>query len=236
VTVHARPDRLTRRELLAVAGAGVLAAVTGACVPDDAADSAATAVPDDATLTLVVLGDSLTHPLGTGGDADWLRWADPDRRFELLANAGIPGERTDQVLARVERDVVARRPAWVTVLAGTNDISQNVRAEPIVFNLSRVYDALASAGIGFVAITVPPLVMMTPEKVTTHQTVNAWLRERVEADWPGAVLGDWSAALSVGGDGISPAPGMFPDGVHFSAAGAQAAGAALAPTFAAIGE
>lgn len=220
-----------KRGLLGIVLAAALA--LAACVPGDDTDGQA----GPAALTLVVLGDSLTHPLGTGGDADWLRWADPDGRFELLANAGVPGDRTDQVLARVEQQVLAHRPAWATVLAGTNDIAQGVGAEPIIFNLTRIYDALAAAGIRFVAITIPPLVMMTPDKVATHQAVNAWMRERVEADWPGVgVLADWSAALSTNGDGISPAAGFFPDGVHFSAAGAQAAGTALAPVFAAIGE
>lgn len=220
---------LTHLRVLVLAGS--LALAGAACTADDAE-------PDGpAPLTLVALGDSLTHPVGTGTDDDWWRWANPEGRFELLANAGVPGDRTDQVLARVEQEVVARRPAWATVLAGTNDIGQGVGAEPIIFNLTRIYDALAAADIRFVAITIPPLVMMTPDKVATHEAVNAWMRERVEADWPGVgVLADWSAALSTNGDGISPAAGFFPDGVHFSAAGAQAAGTALAPVFAAITE
>lgn len=217
------------RRPLAVAVA--LAVLAAACSAGDAAPTGTTVAPAR-PLTLVVLGDSLTAPVGTGGAADWLRWADPDGTFELIGNAGVPGERSDQILARVAADVIARRPGWVTVLAGTNDISVDVRAEPIIFNLTRIYDALEAAGINFVAITIPPLVMLTPERVATHQAVNAWLRARVEADWPNATLGDWSAALSVGGDDISPNAGMFPDGVHFSEAGAEAAGNALAPLFA----
>lgn len=209
-------------------------ALTAACTRsgDDDDGGADAAAP----LTLIALGDSLSHPVGTGADDDWLRWADPDGRFELIGNAGVPGDRTDQIFARIERDVIAKHPAWVTVLAGTNDISQDVRAELIIVNLAQIYDALEAAGISFVAITVPPLVMMTPERVAAHQAVNAWLRERVEIDWPGSVLGDWSAAVSVNGDSISPAPGFFRDGVHFSAAGAQAAGTALAPVLATIAD
>lgn len=225
-----------RRGLTGIVVAGALAVGAAACTgDDDTGTGSVTGEPEP--LTLVALGDSLTHPVGTGGDADWLGWADPDGRFELIGNAGVPGERSDEILARVGQDVVARHPAWVTVLAGTNDISQDVRAEPIIFSLTRIYDALDAAGIRFVAITIPPLVMMSPERVATHEAVNAWMRERVEADWPGVgVLGDWSAALSTNGDGISPAPGFFPDGVHFSAAGAQAAGTALAPLFARIAD
>jgi lysophospholipase L1-like esterase len=152
----------------------------------------------------------------------------------LLANAGVGGERTDQILARVEADVLPHQPQWVTVLGGTNDVSQNIGAEPIIFNLTRIYDALDAAGIRFIAITIPPQIMMTPEQLATHNAVNTWLRERVQADWPGSLLGDWSAALSVDGDGVSPIPEYFPDGVHLGLEGAQAAGQALAPTLAAI--
>lgn len=181
--------------------------------------------------TLVALGDSLTTPVGSGSEKDWLRWADPDGRFELLANAGVGGERTDQILARVEADVLAHNPQWVTVLGGTNDVSQDVGAEPIIFNLTRIYDLLDAAGIRFIAITIPPQIMMTPEQLATHNAVNTWMRERVQADWPGSLLGDWSAAISVDGDGVSPIPEYFPDGVHFGLEGAEAAGQALAPTF-----
>lgn len=224
-----------RTRLLGGLLAGVLMAVVAGCGGSTAEPGGTgTSAPATPELTLVVLGDSLSRPAGTGEDGDWLRWADPDGRFQLLANAGVAGERSDQIFARVG-DVVAQQPTWATVLAGTNDIGQDVRAEPIIFNLTRIYDALEAAGISFVAITIPPLVMLTPERVATHEAVNAWIRERVPADWPNAVVGDWSAALSTNGDGISPAPGMFPDGVHLSAAGAEAGGRALAPVLAAIG-
>lgn len=175
--------------------------------------------------SVVVLGDSLTAPIGRPDrDDDWWRWADPDRRFEVIANAGVPGERTDQILARVERDVIVRGPRWCTVLAGTNDVALNVDAATIIANLTSIYDALTSAGIGVIAFTLPPLVMMDPSKVAAHQEVNAWLREHVTTDWPGSVLVDWAAELSTTGDGTGPRPEYFRDGVHFSPAGAEAAG------------
>jgi lysophospholipase L1-like esterase len=225
---------MTRKLVVAIAALASIAAGATAC---DArgSDGGPNARSDPAARpTFVALGDSITSPVGTGSEQDWSRWADPEGRLELLANAGVGGERTDQILARVEADVLAHQPQWVTVLAGTNDISQDVGAEPIIFNLTRIYDTLDGAGVRFVAITIPPQIMMTPEQVATHQAVNTWMRERVQADWPGSLLGDWSAALSVDGDGVSPIPEFFPDGVHLGREGAEAAGRALAPTFAAI--
>jgi lysophospholipase L1-like esterase len=179
--------------------------------------------------TLAVLGDSLTAPVGDAqqADADWLAHADPDKRFELVANAGIPGQRSDEILARVDSDVIARSPAWCTVLAGTNDVSQDVDAMTIIANLMRIYDALEQAGIGIIAITIPPKVMLSPTQADNQRAVNAWMREHVEADWPGAVLADWSGELSQDGDEVEPVAEYFHDGTHFSATGAQVAGRAI---------
>ena len=187
----------------------------------------------DGRATLVVLGDSLTAPIGRD-DADWLQWADPEGRFELLANAGVPGERTDQILARVESDVIVPGPEWATVLAGTNDVNADVDAMTIIANLTAIYDQLAAAQIGIIALTLPPMVMLQPNRVEAHQAVNAWLREHVEVDWPGSVLADWNPALSVNGDGISPIPEYFADMVHLNAEGARAGGEALRDVFAAV--
>lgn len=187
-----------------------------------------TAAPGADRTTLVVLGDSLTAAVGRD-DRDWLVWADPQHRFELLANAGVPGDRTDQILARVERDVIVRGPQWATVLAGTNDIGQHIDALTVIANLTQIYDLLAAAGIGIIALTIPPMVMLEQPLIDTHRAVNEWLREHVEADWPGAVLADWNIALSADGDGISPSAEWFADGVHFTAAGAEHAGQAIRP-------
>ena len=183
--------------------------------------------PDGRT-TVVALGDSLTAPVGKRSHDDWWRWADSEGRFRLLAAAGVPGQRSDEILARVDRDVVRRRPDVAIVLAGTNDIGQGVEALTIVANLAAIYDALTTAGIRFVAITIPPMVMLDPAQVASHEAVNAWLRDTVDSRWAGARLADWSDELSVGGDGVSPRPDYFVDGIHFSSAGARAAGEAIA--------
>lgn len=185
--------------------------------------------------TVVALGDSLTTPVGSGSDQDWWQAADPSGQFDLIATAGVGGQRTDEILARVERDVIAHDPDWATVLAGTNDIGQGIDALTTIANLTSIFDTLADAGIRIVAITIPPMVMLDPAELAAHEAVNAWLRDEVEGRWD-ARLADWNAALSVDGDGVSPRPEFFPDGIHFSRAGAAAAGAAIAPVFAEIAD
>jgi lysophospholipase L1-like esterase len=75
---------------------------------------------------IVFLGDSLVHRsnqdhgLLAGIEAD-LRQRHPDRRFELV-DAGSNGDRIADIAARLERDVLARRPAAV-VLYWDSDVS-----------------------------------------------------------------------------------------------------------------
>src|SRR5690606_41977275 len=62
--------------------------------------------------TVVALGDSLTTPVGSGSDQDWWQAADPSGQVDLIATGGGGGQRTDEILARVERDVIAHDPDW----------------------------------------------------------------------------------------------------------------------------
>lgn len=75
---------------------------------------------------IVFFGDSLTE-LGAqpGGYvarvADALRQRYPDRRIEVVG-AGISGHKVPDLLARVDRDVLARQPTTTVVYIGINDV------------------------------------------------------------------------------------------------------------------
>ncbi len=75
-------------------------------------------------MRIVFLGDSLTE--GVDG-ASYLRvlderaGADSRLRSVELINAGVGGDTAEHMLARIERDMVARQPDAVLVLAGNND-------------------------------------------------------------------------------------------------------------------
>ena len=64
-------------------------------------------------------------PDGAGDETSqyawWLMQAHPD--WEVV-NQGVNGERSDQILARFDRDVLARRPRVVVIIAGVNDVYQ----------------------------------------------------------------------------------------------------------------
>ena len=94
-----------------------------------------------------------------------------------------------------------------------------------------IYDKLAFTKVGIIAFTIPPMLLQDEVKAQTLRDVNAWMRATVESNWPNAKLVDWSDALSWEGDEALPNPSYVVDGIHFSEAGAKAAGEAAAPAF-----
>lgn len=103
-------------------------------------------------MRVVFLGDSLTE--GVEG-APYLRVlaaraaADARLRGVELINAGVGGDTARNMLARVERDVVARRPDAVLVLAGSNDCQTLVvrRRVPMPRTLRTAYYFLRYKGV-----------------------------------------------------------------------------------------
>ena len=105
-------------------------------------------------IRIVAMGDSTTAgtpafqspvekpPRGAGDEtsqyAYWLMRTHPG--WEVL-NRGVNGERTDQIAARFERDVIAAAPAVVILIAGVNDIYQGREVGDVTRRLRAMYDA-----------------------------------------------------------------------------------------------
>ncbi len=82
---------------------------------------------DEPRLRLVALGDSITKGVRSGVTREQTFAAQVQQTLRQnglaveVINAGIGGERTDQALQRLDRDVIAKQPQWVTLMYGTND-------------------------------------------------------------------------------------------------------------------
>ncbi|HTE17111.1 MAG TPA: SGNH/GDSL hydrolase family protein [Armatimonadota bacterium] len=75
---------------------------------------------------IVTLGDSITQGGGQPGGYVWLmdqylQVLYPRHRIEIV-NAGISGHKSNDMLARFQRDVLAKKPDLVTISVGINDI------------------------------------------------------------------------------------------------------------------
>lgn len=117
---------------------------------------------------VVVLGDSITKGVRTGVTAEQtfgavlqseLRKSTP--AIEVI-NLGIGGERTDQALQRLARDVLSLEPEIVTIMYGTNDSyvdkgqsDSRISREMYSANLRRLISELRHRGIQPVLMTEP---------------------------------------------------------------------------------
>jgi dipeptidyl aminopeptidase/acylaminoacyl peptidase/lysophospholipase L1-like esterase len=119
-------------------------------------------------IEIVTLGDSITKGYRPGVRRDETFAAQLESRLNdeglpvRVTNVGIGGERTDQALARLDRDVIARRPRIVTIMYGTNDsyvdagkTSSRISAEAYRDNLRELVRRLRAADIQPVLMTEP---------------------------------------------------------------------------------
>ena len=186
---------------------------------------------------IVALGDSTTAgtpafksplespPAGSGDEtsqyAFWLMKAHPEW---VVLNRGVNGQRSDEIRARFERDVIQNAPAAVVIIAGVNDIYQGKSVEHVTSELHAMYARADEQGIPVVAGSIIPFNTATPEQNQRMRRVNDWIRKQ-----PQVTLADTRAAVAA-----SDNPDMLfesPDGLHPSVAGyrrmADAIGAAL---------
>ena len=177
---------------------------------------------------IVAMGDSTTagtpgwksaveQPPNTGDEtsqyAYWLMKAHPD--WEVL-NHGINGERSDQIRARFQRDVIAHKPRVAIVIAGVNDVYQGRPASHVTEQLRAMYDDARREGIVVVAGSIIPYNTATPDQNARMREINTWIRSQAETD-PNLHFVDTRAAAASPADPDK----LFdsPDQLHPSPAG-----------------
>ena len=148
-----------------------------------------------AAVLIVALGDSTTAgtpffkspieapPNGTG-DAHapfpyWLTQAHP--QWTVL-NHGVNGERSDQISARFDRDVLAHHPQVVVIIAGVNDVYQGRSAESVTAELRAMYAKAKAAHIPVVAGSIVPYNTATPEQNARMHAINDWIKAEATRD------------------------------------------------------
>ena len=140
-------------------------------------------------MKLVFFGDSITeagrnlsdpHDLGEGFvkiAAGKLRPLYPDVNFDIY-NFGVGGDRTEELLARVD-EVVGVRPDVVVLEVGVNDVWRRFTHEEIVTeeqfgrNYSAILDALKNCGAKI--ILVEPYVLNMQDKRRFRPYLNTYI-------------------------------------------------------------
>ena len=151
---------------------------------------------------IVCLGDSTTAgtplfkspveaPPDGEGDvrsqfAYWLLQAHPAWR---VLNRGVNGERSDEIAARFDRDVLAHRPQVVVIIAGVNDVYQGRNVSHVTAQLAGMYARVRAAGAALVAGTIVPYNTATQDQNARMRAINEL---------------DCDTAANTARDGVSP--------------------------------
>lgn len=193
----------------------------------------------DGRATIIALGDSTTAgtpgflspleaPPDGRGDVEsqfayWLMKARPGWR---VLNRGVNGERSDQIRARFNRDVMPGKPDAVVIIAGVNDVYQGRSAADVIEQLRMMYETGRRAGLRIVAGSIVPYNTATPGQNARMRDINAWIRD-VATREHGVQFVDTRAAVAA-----IDAPDRLvdsPDGLHPSASGYRRMAEVLLP-------
>jgi len=190
-------------------------------------------------ITIVALGDSTTAgtpgfksplespPNGAGNiESQYAYWLAQTHGDWQVLNRGINGERSDQIRARFDRDVLRAKPAAVVIIAGVNDIYQGRGADAVQLELEAMYAAAHAARIQVVAGTIIPFDTATADQNARMHAVNAWIRD-YSGRHDGVTFCDARAAVAAPGQADRLV--SSPDGLHPSPDGYMRMAAALEP-------
>lgn len=134
--------------------------------------------PKSGIKRIVMLGDSITQGSTVYSGSHLPSYSDggvnpffnaimgSGGKYILLNNAGVAGQTTSQILARVSTDAIAYGPDVCTVLAGTNNISSgmgNAAIAAMMNDIKQICLTLMSANILPVLFTPPPKNTAVPE-------------------------------------------------------------------------
>ena len=177
------------------------------------------------------LGDSITeagqgHP---GGYVQLIGSALAANGVQIsIIGAGISGHKSNQMLERLERDVISKKPQWMTLSCGVNDVWHGENGIPLAdykSNITKIVDQCQKAGIKVMILTS---TMITEDQANPNNqklaVYNEFLRKLVIEK--NCLLADLNAEMqSALADAAKSQPKpagenvLTTDGVHMAFAG-----------------
>ena len=208
--MHARTQDLNRRRahLQRLAQLGLLGALTLGSLAACGRKSGNQAQALAAGATVLALGDSLTFGSGAAPEQAWPAQLQRRSGWKLV-NAGVPGETSTQIAARLPGLLDEHAPALVILCAGGNDFLQQQSATLTQGQLQAMLALLKSRQVPVLLVAVPQLSLMT---AVTAKFKDHPLFEQVAGQAKVPLLANaWSEVLSQ--------PALRADQVHANAQG-----------------
>lgn len=179
-------------------------------------------------MKIIFFGDSITdagrdkdNPKDLGNGfvlfaANKLRLLYPEKNLEII-NRGVSGDRTRELLDRIEKDVVAEKPDVVVMLIGINDIGRRFMGEVTTeeqfrANYIELIEKIEATGAKL--ILIEPFVLDIPECKAFRPFVNSFdavVREVAGGKYPVIPMDEIFRGLApnvppaqFAGDGVHP--------------------------------
>ena len=142
------------------------------------------------------------------------------------APAGISGHKSNQMLARLEKDVLKKEPNWMTLSCGVNDVwhgAKGVLLPEYKVNITKIVDQCQKAGVKVMILTSTMIGEDEPnERNQNLAPYNEFLRELAKEKK--CLLADLNADMQAavkkaGGGKDKKSRIMTSDGVHMNPAG-----------------
>lgn len=172
--------------------------------------------------SVAFLGDSITFG-GAASPGGYVRLVESGLASQgvkiTVIPAGVSGHKSDQMLARLEKDVLAKKPTWMTLSCGVNDVwhgmrGQGVSLEDYKANITAILDRCEKAGVKVLILTATQIKLpVTNPENTKLADYNAFLRDIAKAR--GLPLADLSADMAAE-QAANPARVLTTDGVHMN--------------------
>ena len=144
----------------------------------------------DSSLKILAIGDSTTAgtpgflssaeapPNGRGDvESQYAFWMMKLHPTWDVANRGVNGQRSDEILGRLEEEIESFGPEMVIVLAGVNDLYQGTSAESVKGNLKEMYQISKERNLKVVACTILPYDSAGKTVRERMTDVNQWIKD-----------------------------------------------------------
>lgn len=136
--------------------------------------------------TVAFMGDSITAG-GAGSPAGYVRLVESGLKANgigiTVLPAGVSGEKSDQMLARLEKTVLDKKPALMTLSCGVNDVWHQEKGKGVLLedykkNITEIADRAAKANVQLVLFTAT-LIGTDLQSVSNIKAAdyNAFLRD-----------------------------------------------------------